>query len=171
MYLDLGEEGCLMDIPQSVASFWNSLRFRILLHEVSLPILTLSCSSPSLALRVCWDFDYALYVSHISHPFRGHVGASKVALGVKNLSAIAGEAGSIPASGRFPGVGNGNPLQYSCLQNSILCTEFTLTGEGNGNNPLQYPCLENSMEREAWQGTVHGAAKSQTQLSTQDHQN
>ena len=37
-------------------------------------------------------------------------------------------------------------------------------GEGN-NNPLQYSCLENSMDREAWQATAHGVAKSQTQLS------
>ena len=38
-------------------------------------------------------------------------------------------------------------------------------GEGNGN-PLQYSCLENSIDREARQTTVHGVAKSQTQLST-----
>ena len=31
----------------------------------------------------------------------------------------AGDMGSIPRSGRFPGVGNGNPLQYSCLENSV----------------------------------------------------
>ena len=37
-------------------------------------------------------------------------------------------------------------------------------GGGHGN-PLQYPCLENSMNIGAWQATVHGAAKSQTQLS------
>ena len=37
-------------------------------------------------------------------------------------------------------------------------------GEGNGY-PLQYSCLENSMERGAWQATVHGVAKSQTWLS------
>ena len=35
--------------------------------------------------------------------------------------------------------------------------------EGNGN-PLQYSCLENSMDREAWQATIHGVTKSQTQL-------
>ena len=35
------------------------------------------------------------------------------------------------------------------------------TGEGNGN-PLQYSCLENPMDRGAWQATVHGVAKSQT---------
>ena len=38
-------------------------------------------------------------------------------------------------------------------------------GEGNGN-PLQFSYLESSMDREAWQATVHGVAKSQTQLST-----
>ena len=37
---------------------------------------------------------------------------------VKNLPANAGDAGSIAGSGRPPGVGNGNPLQYSCLENS-----------------------------------------------------
>ena len=36
---------------------------------------------------------------------------------VKNLPANAGEAGLIPGSGRPPGEGNGNPLQYSCLEN------------------------------------------------------
>ena len=41
---------------------------------------------------------------------------------VKNLSANSGdlrEVGLIPGSERFPGVGNGNPLQYSCLENSM----------------------------------------------------
>ena len=53
---------------------------------------------------------------------------------VKNLSASAGDAGSISWSGRFPGEGNGNPLQYSCLKNP--------------------------MDRgEAWQATVYGIAK------------
>jgi len=45
-----------------------------------------------------------------------------VALVVKYLPANAGEirdAGSIPESGRFPGEGNGDPLQYSYLENSI----------------------------------------------------
>ena len=49
------------------------------------------------------------------------------------------DAGLIPGSGRSPGVGNGNPLQYSCLKNS--------------------------MNREAWQATVHGVAKSWMPLS------
>ena len=37
-------------------------------------------------------------------------------------------------------------------------------GEGNGN-PLQYSCLEDPMDREAWQATVHGVTKSETWLS------
>ena len=47
---------------------------------------------------------------------------SKVVLVVKNLPANAGDgrdAGSIPESGRFPGGGHGNPLQYSCLENPM----------------------------------------------------
>ena len=61
---------------------------------------------------------------------------------VKNLSANAGDTGdvsSIPGLGRFPGGGNGNPLQYSCL--------------------------ENSMDRGSWWATVHGVTKNQIQLS------
>ena len=38
---------------------------------------------------------------------------------VKNLPADAGDSGSIPGSGRYPGEGNGNPLQHSCLGNPM----------------------------------------------------
>ena len=38
---------------------------------------------------------------------------------VNNLPANAGDSDSIPGSGRFPGEGNGNPLQYSCLGNPV----------------------------------------------------
>ena len=67
---------------------------------------------------------------------------SQVALVVKNLPAHVGDirdAGLIPGSGRSPGEGNGNPLQYSCL--------------------------ENSRDRGAWWVTVHGVTKSRTRLS------
>ena len=60
---------------------------------------------------------------------------------VKNPPASAGDvtdAGSIPGWGRSLGIGIGNPLQYSCL--------------------------ENSMERGAWRVTVHGITKSRTRL-------
>jgi len=65
--------------------------------------------------------------------------ASQVVLEVKYLPVNAGDdrnVGLIPGSGRTPGVGNGNPLQYSCL--------------------------ENPMDRGAWWSKVHGVTKSQT---------
>ena len=61
------------------------------------------------------------------------------------LLANAGDSGSIPGSERFPGEGNGNPLQYSCLENSMGrgawwatvqgVTELDTTEQLN-NNPL-----------------------------------
>ena len=54
----------------------------------------------------------------------------------KEVSCNAGDQGFIPGSGR--------------------------SGEGNGN-PLQFPCLENYMDRGAWPATVHGVTKSQIQ--------
>ena len=69
-----------------------------------------------------------------------------MALGIKNLPANAEDVrdvGSIPGSGRSPGGGHGNPLQYSCLENPV---------DGG-----------------AWQAIFHGVTKSQTrvkQLST-----
>ena len=58
------------------------------------------------------------------------------ALDSKESAYNAGDPGSIPESGRCPGEGNGNPLQYSCL--------------------------ENPMDRGTWQATVHGTEKSWT---------
>ena len=56
---------------------------------------------------------------------------------------------NLPASGRDVGLSSGSGR---------------FTGEGNGN-PLQYSCLENPMDRGAWQTTIHEVIKSQTQLS------
>ena len=66
------------------------------------------------------------------------LGASQVALVVKNLPANVEDAGSIPGLGTSSGEGNGNPLQYSCPEKS----------HGRG----------------AWQATVHGVTKSRTRL-------
>ena len=49
----------------------------------------------------------------------------------------------------------------------FLCQEDS-PGVGNGN-PLQYSCLENSMDWGAWRGTVHGIGKSRTRLSDYEH--
>ena len=50
---------------------------------------------------------------------------------VKNQPANAGDMGSIPGSGRSPGKGNGNPLQYSCLENPMdggACQDYSPWG-------------------------------------------
>ena len=72
--------------------------------------------------------DFSVFNLHLGFP-RGSI--------VKNPPPR--DVGSIPGLGRSPGEGNGNPLQYSCL--------------------------ENSMDRGAWWATVHRVAKSRTQLS------
>ena len=61
---------------------------------------------------------------------------SQVALVVQNLPANAGDTGSIPGLERSLGIGNGNPLRYSCLENSV--------------------------DRGTWRVTVHWVAKSWT---------
>ena len=66
------------------------------------------------------------------HTLRGFSGGSDS----KEFACNAGDLSSIPGSGQSPGEGNGNPLQYSCL--------------------------ENCMDRGAWRATVHRVAKSWT---------
>ena len=56
--------------------------------------------------------------------------ASQMALVVKNLPANTGDAGSIPGAGRSPEEGNGNPLQYYCLENSLDRGTFQVTVQG-----------------------------------------
>ena len=73
--------------------------------------------------------------SSLNHPSFHFPGGSED----KASACNAGDPGSIPGLGRSPGEGNGNPLQYSCL--------------------------ENPMDRGAWWATVHGVAKSWTRLS------
>jgi len=79
-----------------------------------------------------------IYNIKIKKAGEGEVGrAYQVVLVVKNLPINAGDlsdSGSIPGSGR--------------------------SSEGGNGNPLQYPCLENPMNRGAWQTTVHGVTTS-----------
>ena len=75
-----------------------------------------------------------------------HFWISQVVLVVKNPPTKKGDSrdlGSIPGSGISPGEENGNPLQYSCL--------------------------ENSKDRRAWQAVVHRVEKSRTQLRLHTH--
>ena len=60
-------------------------------------------------------FNTYVILEIVIKPFKGYSGDS----GVKNLPANAGDADSIPGSGRSPGEGNGTPLQYSCLENPV----------------------------------------------------
>ena len=56
------------------------------------------------------------YIQHFIITYKRKGGFSGGVV-IKNPPANAGDAGSMPRSVRFPGVGNGNPLQYSCLEN------------------------------------------------------
>ena len=76
-----------------------------------------------------------VFLDFLTFAFQGFPGGSQDKASASNV----GDLGSIPGSGRSPGEGNGNPLQYSRL--------------------------ESPMDREAWQATVYGFAKSQTRLS------
>ena len=58
----------------------------------------------------------------------------------KEAACITGDLGSIPGSGRSPGEANGNPVQYSCLENPV--------------------------DRGAWQATVHGVTRVRHNLAT-----
>ena len=61
----------------------------------------------------------------------------------------------------FPGGSNGKVSAYNAGDLGLIPGLGRFPGEGNGN-PLQYSCLENPMDGGAWQATAHGVAKSQT---------
>ena len=81
------------------------------------------------------EVDFFFFFAESSDKNWGFPGGSEV----KAFACNEGDLGSIPGSGRSPGEGNGNPLQYSCL--------------------------ENPMDGGAWWATIHRVAKSQTRLS------
>ena len=93
----------------------------------SLPLMSFQCKTIKIA-----------FIGHV------HLTASKPFSSDGKASACnAGDLGSIPGSGRSPGEGNDNPLQYSCLENPV---------DGG-----------------AWGAIVHGVAKSRTRLSDFTH--
>ena len=78
-------------------------------------------SQPCLPLPVC-STQTLSGLGHASPPHTGKKNLLSVSQVVKNPLAKVGDArdvGAIPGSGRSPGVGNGNPLQDSCLENSM----------------------------------------------------
>ena len=64
----------------------------------------------------------------------------------------------------FPGGSDGKVSARNVGDPGLIPGSRRSPGEGNGN-PLQYSCLENSMDGGAWWATVHGVEKSQTRLS------
>jgi len=64
----------------------------------------------------------------------------------------------------FSGDSDGKEFAYSARDLGLIPGSGRSPG-GENSNPLQYSCLENSMDRGAWQATVHGVAKSWTQLN------
>ena len=92
-------------------------------------VLDSECSSNECRI---WEIEVLIRI-------KGAPGGSAV----KNSPASAGDSGSVPESGRSPEGGNGNPLQCSCLGNS--------------------------MDRGAWRATVHGVTESDTAEHTHTH--
>ena len=92
-------------------------------------------------VSVCWEGCNQILFKGQSQNFQNRRPLSYFSGGSdgKASAPSAGDLGSIPGSARSPGEGNGNPLQYYCL--------------------------ENPMDRGAWWATVHGVTKSQTRLS------
>ena len=114
-----------------------------------IPQKAATCVSEGRAERPQWSHVHAckcacMSTHMCSGPGNVHTWGFPDGLVVKNLSANAGDASSIPRSG-------------------------ISTGEGN-SNPLQYSCLENPTDREAWRVTVHGVSKVKCYLKTKQRQ-
>ena len=107
--------------PPKIKSVTVSIVFATICHEVM---------GPDTMILVFW----MLRLSQLLHSPLSPCGSDSKASALN-----AGDLGSIPGSGRFSGEGNGNPLQYSCL--------------------------ENPMGGRAWKATVQGVSKSWTQLN------
>ena len=140
---------------QSSPDTQNSVLKRWLFNWLLSSVSSFSCLSPGSSHIFLPEF-LDTFISSLTHPYVHHpsiysvtslhscyepIRASQLVLVIKNLPANAGDrkdAGSIPGLGGSSGVGHGNPLQYSCL--------------------------ENPMDREVWQAIVHSVTKSRTQL-------
>ena len=155
--------------------FWNSLVFSTnylmlsIWSLVPLPFLNPAWTSGSSRFTDCWSLAWRiLSITLLDLP-----GGSDGKASAYN----AGDPGSIPGLGRSPGEGNGNPLQYSCLENPKdtvhrapkswtrlhFHSSFSCIGEGNGS-PLQCSCLENPRDRVPFWAAVSGVTQSWTRL-------
>ena len=96
--------------------------------QLSHPYMTTG-KTIALAIQTFVNKVISLFFNTLSRFIMGFPGGSEVKASASN----AGDPGSFPGSGRYPGEGNGNPLQYSCL--------------------------ENPMDGGAWRATVHGSQR------------
>ena len=121
--------------------------FTLGMHNIVALVLSPSCVLEPLSFPKCFLGTESIWVCNLCFGLQGVVTFSRRWqtrwLSGKESACQAGDSGSIPGLGRSPG--NGSPLQYSCL--------------------------DNSMDRGAWWTAVHGVAKSQTQLSTHTQRN
>ena len=130
------------DIPLWIQTSNKNLNTENMFILHSLPCIS-GCNliQHEVALSLIWETGHILCSQHLpvclpctTEMLRGfHNGSAG-----KEPTCTAGDAGSIPESGRSPGGGSGKPLLYSCLQNP--------------------------MDRGAWRATVHRVIKSQTRL-------
>ena len=98
-----------------------------------------------------------LFVIETIHPYYGFLVAQLVKKTTCNVEDLAWEGGY----GGFPSGSDGEESACNSGDPGSIPGSGRSPGEGNGN-PLQYSCLENSMDRGAWQDIVHGIAKSWT---------
>ena len=101
---------------------------------LTLVLLILSMARNQTGRTLCSNLPLC-FLCHVSLGFPGTLGVKNPCANVGNLR----DVGLIPGSGRTPGEGNENPLQYSCL--------------------------DDSTDRDAWRATIHGISQSQTWLS------
>ena len=125
-------ERCKVSTPDS-ADFPVHLPKWLVTEHLQTQYVQNNSVSFSLILLLCLSSPFPYWQPLIPASYFPHGSASK------ESGCSAGDPGSIPGLGRSPGEGNGNLLQYSCL--------------------------ENPMDRGAWWATVHGVIKSWTQLS------
>ena len=128
----------LSDSDEGVASLLSGRYFYICLANITLWFCLCPCHGNWFGLELSLPaLQFISITAHhcLSYLFNARPGGSEG----KASACDAGDPGSIPGSGRSPGEGNGNPLQYSCL--------------------------ENPMDKGAWWATIHRVAKSRTLLS------
>ena len=127
------------------------------------PMGRLKVKIPQSCLTLCDPMDYTVHgifqdriLEWVTFPFSRVYWQNKQ-LKKESVSLKLGQQ-------RHPCSSNGKQSAYDAGDQGMILGLGRSSREGNGN-PLQYSCLENPMAIEAWQATLHGVAKSQTRLN------